>query len=82
MEYVGGKANPCRDIWFRADCQPGQYLAFVSTNWDFDYSNDYSIWAYGPKNISIERVVDLENNAKVPELMADCYKKYVKLKKI
>jgi hypothetical protein len=55
--YVGGKGQAQRDIWFKTDCQPGQYLAFVTTNWDNDKSKDFSFWINGQANIEIERVV-------------------------
>ena len=71
--YVGGKGQAQRDIWFKTDCQPGQYLAFVTTNWDNDKSKDFSFWINGQANIEIERVVQPENTAKIPSLLAQCY---------
>jgi calpain-15 len=79
IEYVGGKGYPRRDVWFMGKCEPGQYLAFVTSNWDNDNTEDLSIWAYGPKHIAIERVKHNHNMQKIPDLFAKCIKNYVRL---
>lgn len=79
IEYVGGKGYPKRDIWFMGKCKPGQYMAFVMTNWDNKNTQDFSIWAYGPKHIAMERVKHSHNMKKIPELFAECIKDYVRI---
>jgi hypothetical protein len=79
IEYVGGKGYPRRDVWFMADCKPGQYLAFVTSNWDNNNTEDLSIWAYGPTHVAIERVKHSHNMKKIPDLFAECIKNYVRI---
>lgn len=62
VEYIGGKGYPKRDIWFMATSPKGKYLAFVTTHWDNDSNDEFSLWAYGPKTIKFQRV---ENDGNV-----------------
>ena len=59
--YVGGKGYPRRDVWFMGKCEKGQYLAFVTTNWDQEDDGDLTFWGYGPKQIYFQRV-QIERN--------------------
>lgn len=59
--YEGGKGYPKRDVWFRTDCKPGKYLAFVTTSWDMSYSSEFSIWSYGPQTLKFERIKQKTN---------------------
>lgn len=77
IQYIGGKGYPDRDVWFQGKCKPGQYLAFVTSNWDNNNTQDLSIWCYGPKNIAIERVKHSHNMQKVSTLFANCIRDYV-----
>lgn len=70
LEYVGGKGKPQRDNWFMAKCQPGKYIAFVSTIWDNNNTNDTSFWVYGPKQIEISRAKLQSNLSRLPDLFA------------
>lgn len=79
IEYVGGKGYPKRDIWFMSKCKTGQYLAFVTTNWDNKNTKDFSLWTYGPKHVGIERVKHNSNMQQVPELFSECIKSYVSI---
>lgn len=70
LKFIGGKGKPERDNWFMVKCDPGQYVAFVSTMRDNNNTNDISFWVYGPKSVEISRVKNSENISKGPELLA------------
>jgi hypothetical protein len=70
--YEGGKGYPKRDVWFRTDCKPGKYLAFVTTSWDMDYNSDFGVWAYGPKTVEFKRIKKSGNLKKCQDLFRNC----------
>ena len=78
MKYVGGKGYPKRDIWFMTNCKPGQYLAFVTTNWDNDNTEDFTFWCYGPKPVELQRVENQANIEQAQELFVETLKDYVR----
>ncbi len=48
VQYVGD-ANECDELlWFKSDCQPGEYLAYIMTPWR-SIVNEFSFAVYGPE---------------------------------
>jgi hypothetical protein len=68
--YVDGFSNANRDPWAKMQLQPGNYAAFIYTNWK-STNTSYTFWAYGPKNITIRDVVQPQNKAKFVQIIAD-----------
>ncbi len=78
LKYIGGSGYPKRDVWFMANCKPGKYIAFVTTSWDNSNTDDFAIWAYGPKAIGIERVTQAGNLSKIPSMLAETIMDHVR----
>ena len=71
--YVDGFSNANRDPWAKIQLQPGNYAAFIYTNWKSANTN-YTFWAYGPKNITIRDVEQPQNKATFVQIIADVLK--------
>lgn len=59
---VGGNSRAHREVWFKAEgVSSGAYLAFVTTNWDNENTNELGLWVYGSKPAEIRRVIKRKN---------------------
>ena len=81
VTYIGGKGYPRRDVWFRSRCTKGKYIAFVTTNWDNDNTDEFSIWGYGPKTVMFQRILKPANLKQCIELYKDTIVSKALLKK-
>ena len=87
FSFVGGKGKAARDIWFKADCTAGKYVAIVSTLWKKEnYNvnetgdntrNSFSFWSYGVEALRIQRITSKKNLKRCQQILELGLKNYV-----
>ena len=55
FSFVGSVCKADNEMWFMADCQPGRYVAKVSTPW-VGNERKFSLATYGPQATSIQEI--------------------------
>ena len=53
IKFVGSSAKADEVVWFKANCQPGQYVAYIMTPWKRKV-NEFSFAIYGPEHVNFE----------------------------
>ena len=67
MKYLGSVAKADKEMWFKAPCQPGKYLAYIMTPWKRNV-NEFSFSVYGPAATNVSLVPKPE----VPSTLLEC----------
>jgi hypothetical protein len=65
--YVGSTSKADREMWFKARCPPGRYVAYVLTPWRRRV-NEFSFSIYGPGSAEIQLV----DKSAVPSSFLEC----------
>lgn len=67
MTYLGSISKADKEMWFKAPCQPGKFLAYIMTPWKRNV-NEFSFSVYGPGNTHI----NLLQKSQVPSTLLEC----------
>jgi len=67
FKYVGSVSKADKEMWFKAQCQPGKYIAYVMTPWKRKV-NEFSFSVYGLDETEIELV----DKTAVPTTFLEC----------
>lgn len=67
MKYIGSVSKSDKEMWFKANCEAGKYMAYVMTPWKRNV-NEFSFSVYGPDATTI----DLVRKEQVPPALLDC----------
>jgi len=53
VKFVGSVSKTEEHLWFKANCQPGSYVAYIMTPWKRKVNN-FSISSYGPADVHFQ----------------------------
>lgn len=67
MTYVGSVSKADKEMWFKAPCQAGRFLAYIMTPWKRNV-NEFSLSVYGPGSTQI----NLLQKDQVPATLLEC----------
>lgn len=67
FKYIGSVSKADKEMWFKSQCEPGNYIAYVMTPWKRKV-NEFSFSVYGLSHTSI----DLVDKTAVPPTFLEC----------
>lgn len=67
MKYVGSVSKADKEMWFKAECEPGSYIAYVMTPWKRNV-NEFGFAVYGESQTSFELI---DKNS-IPNSFLEC----------
>lgn len=50
VKFIGSVSNADEQLWFKSNCQPGSYVAYILTPWKRKV-NTFSLSSYGPADV-------------------------------
>jgi hypothetical protein len=58
-KYIGGVSKSDKEMWFKGRCEPGRYIAYITTPWKRNV-NEFGFAAYGPEFLQLRPLSESE----------------------